>query len=35
MVIPNHVQITENVNVCLNLVYMYVVQFSVYVFQFF
>ena len=35
MAIPNHVQITENVKVCLNPVYMYVLRFSIYVFQFF
>ena len=35
MAIPNHVKITENVKVCFNLVYMYVLQFSIYVFQFF
>ena len=35
MAIPNHVQITENVKVCLNPVYVYVLRFSIYAFQFF
>ena len=35
MAIANYVQITENVKVYLNLVYMYVLHFSIYAFPIF